>query len=348
MNLILDSGAFSAFTMKKSIDLDKYCEFILQNREYITKSINLDVIDPQGPDVAAEAGMKNFLHMLDKDIHSMPVFHAREKIMYLDRYLDLADYVGLSGTSLVSPVEDRSWHRLMWNYLTDNDGYPISKFHSFGNTSPYTMLTMPFYSADSATWMIQAGRAARIKLQGKSYQLRSNTIGDTNFISIDDRGPKRESWRMEIRELGLNPDKVMSVEAKGSMMAMIRSYLVASDLLKLIEQTRYSNKFLRPNSLFMNKKKHEGGIQREGPVNCYFVISPSAFFMNAPVIAALGIQNLLVSYYYVVTAHKDFWHGMLIPFLNDPIGFCLSHPKLKRGFDKLQEVLLEPTQQVTV
>lgn len=343
IDLMLDSGAFTAWTQKKSIDLEKYCQFILDNEKYIKKSVNLDVIGPKDPESAAEAGMANFHVMRDHGINCMPVLHARESWKHLDKMLEMTDYIGLSGTSLVSPVEDRVWHRLIWNYVTDSEGYPIAKFHSFGNTSEYMALTMPWYSMDSATWMIQGGRAARIKLQGKSYQLRSNCIGDTNFILDTDTGPKRECWEQEIAALGLDPEAVMKVKGKGSELAMIRSYLVAADLLNLQEQTTDVKKFKKPSSLLLTDKYADmGGIIREGPVKMFFVISPSAYNFNFPVIHALGIRNILVSYYYIVTAPKNFWEEKMIPFMTDPEAFFEADSLVKKFRDKLNEVLLKP------
>lgn len=342
LNLCLDSGAFSAFTQKKSINLDEYCNFSLTNAKYFSKVVNLDVIDPQGPEVAAAAGMANFHQMLDRGINAMPVFHARERRKWLDEMLELTDYIGLSGTSLVSPVEDRAWHRFIWDYVTDNAGYPIAKFHSFGNTSPYMLLTMPFFTADSATWMIQAGRAGRVKLQGKSYQIRSHSIGDNNYISIDDTGPKRESWEYEISELGLDPNALMNVKAKGSELAMLRSFLVAADLLKLQELSTNVTKFVKPNTLLHTKKQQTGGFERQGPCQIYFVISPSAYYFNFPVIHALGIKNILVSYYYIITATKTFWDETLVPFIMNPEEFINRDPKCRRFNEKLNEVLLKP------
>lgn len=342
ISLIMDSGAYSAFTQGKAIDIDAYCSFCSANWEYIDTVVNLDVINPKDPEVAAEAGMKNFLDMRNKGIAAMPVFHARESTKWLDQMLDITNYVGLSGTSLVSPVESRSWHRLIWNYVTDSEGRPIARFHAFGDTSEWSLLTFPWYSCDSATWMIQAGRAGRVKLKGKSYQLRSHSIGDANFISEADTGLKRESWEQEITELGLNPERVMNVKAKGSELAMIRSYLVAADLLKLQEQTAYVRRFLKPPSLITNKRQIDGGVERQDFTKVYFVISPSAWYFNFSVIAALNIKHILVSYYYVATAQKEFWEEQLLPFIDDPLGFCEKHPKLKKFWDKLNEVLLKP------
>lgn len=343
IHLTLDSGAFSAFTQKKEVSLDNYCKFIKENEQYIGKSVNLDVINPQNPEAAAKAGMINFHIMLDRGIDAMPVFHARESWKHLDEMLDITDYIGLSGTSLVSPVEDRTWHRLVWNYVTDHKGYPIAKFHSFGNTSEYMLLTMPWYSADSATWMIQGGRAARIKLKGKSYQLMSNSIGDTNFILDSDTGPKRDSWEQEIKSLGLDPTALMKFKGRGSEKAMLRAYLVASDLLNLQELSTDVKKFKKLGTIvdFANKTGKTGFI-REGPVKVIFVISPSAYYFNYPVIHALGIKNILVSYYYIATAPKNFWEEKLLPFILDPEGFFEVDPQAKRFKEILDGMLLKP------
>lgn len=342
LDLLVDSGAFSSFTQGKEIDLNAYCNFLLKNQDHIHKSINLDVIGPNDPEIAASAGRDNYLKMREKGVDPIPVFHARERTKWLDLMLQDTDYIGLSGTSLVSPKEDRQWHDLIWSYVTDSSGFPIAKFHSFGNTSERVLLTYPFFSADSATWMIQAGRAARIKIQGKSFQIRSMKIKDPNYILQSDTGPKKQSSDEAIRALGLNPDILLSIAASPSQLAMLRSYLVASDLLQLQVQSISCTRFKTPSSLLSIKKDLSGGTERKQPVECYFVISPSAFYFNFPVIASLNIKKILVSYYYVATAPPEFWTEKMIPFLYDPIGFCMNDPKLRVFWDKLHEVLLEP------
>lgn len=350
INLCLDSGAFSAFTCGKPVDLKAYTKFCLEQERYIKLVVNLDVINPGNPEGAAKAGRDNFLQMRDAGVKAMPVFHAREAYKWLDLMIDECDYVGLSGTSLVSPLEDRAWSRITWNYITDNLGYPISKFHSFGNTSLYTLSTYPYYSADSSTWIVQSGRAARIRLKGKIYQLRSNMISDPNFISVNDAPLKKQAWEGEIRLLGLNPDQVMSVVTSATEMAMIRSYLVASDTLRLQEATADVTFYKARNPLIGSKKKLTGGTAREGACKIYFVVSPSAFHFNAPIIAALGIKNVLVSYFYVSTATKNFWQEKMIPFLEDPIGFCSTDKKISKFWQKLQEVTIrqEETEMATI
>lgn len=343
VSLLLDSGAYSAFTRGKVINIDKYIDFCKKYDNEITKSINLDVINPGDPEVAAEAGMKNYFYMRERGVATMPVYHARENLKWLDKMLETADYIGLSATSLVSPVEGKTWHDLVWNYITDAEGRAVVKTHSFGNTELYTMLTYPFYSADSATWMIQGGRAARVKLQGKSYQLRSTSLRDSSYIANDDPAPKKEAWEAEIRELGLDPERVMNVKCTASEMAMIRSYLVASDLIRLQEATRFTSKFKKPRSLFpQNFKGDLKGFARDGPVKMTFAISPSAWYFNLPLLYVLNVKDILASYHYIATAPKTFMEERLVPFLYDPKAFCETQPKLRKYLDKIREVMLKP------
>ena len=344
IELVVDSGAYSAFTMGKEINLKEYIEFVKTNEKSISHVVNLDVINPEDPNVAAAAGWKNFLEMRDAGVSTVPVFHAREQLKWLTQMLEATDYIGLSGTSLVSPVEVKHFYDICWQYVTDKNGYPIAKFHSFGDTSPHTLLNYPFYSADSATWMIQAGRAARIKLQGKSIQLRSAKIRDTSYISNDDTGPKRQSWEREITALGLDPERVMNVKASQSELAMMRSYLVAAELLQLEARSACCSYYKKPGSLIKTKKQQEGGAKREGPCKVIFVLSPSAYYFNLPLITILGIKRVLVSYYYVADAPAKFWPERLEPFLYDPIGFCQNNPKVKRYYDKMQEFMLKPVE----
>lgn len=342
INLMLDSGAFSAFSLGKVISLTDYIAFIHANSASIAYVINLDFINPQDPNVAARIGRDNFLAMRDAGINAIPVHHARESIKWLELMVDDCKYVGLSGTSLVSPVEVYHYYDLCFAYLSDTKGRLIVATHLFGDTSPRSLMNYPTTSADSATWMIQGGRAARVNLDGKSIQLRSSKIRDTSYICASDTGPKRQSWEEAITRLGLNPERVMNVKCTPSEMAMIRAYLVLAELLKLQERTKDVTHFKKPLPLLGSKRQFEGGLEREGPCNVYAVLSPSAYYFNLPLVALLGVKNVLVSYHYVADAPAKFWPERLMPFLYDPMGFCETNEKTKRYLDKMRECLLKP------
>jgi len=341
LSLMLDSGAFSAWSLKKEIDLQEYISFINNNSKCITTTVNLDVINPKSPNDAAKAGMENFRRMLDSGVKAMPVYHAREDFSYLEQMLELTDYIGLSTTSLVSPVEGKHWSNLVWNFITDSKGLPIVRTHAFGDTAPLSLLTYPWYSADSATWMIQGGRAACVKLNEKVYQLRSHLIRHPHYISLDDPLPKKEAWEEEMRALGLDPTSVMTVATRPTEMAMIRCYLVASNLLRLAKRAESVTKFSKSPSLIPFQKQADGGIERDGGIKLYFVISPSAYYFNFVLLDALKIKNVLVSYFYVKTAPKNFWEEMLLPFIINPHAYVMENPKTRKYAEKLQEVLVK-------
>lgn len=341
ISLMLDSGAFSAFSLGKVISLQNYIKFIQDNPECITHAINLDVINPDDANVAAAAGWKNFMEMKDAGLDIIPVFHARESLSWLEKMCDVCSYVGLSGTSLVSDNEVWPYYDLCYQYLCDKNGCPTIDTHLFGDTSPRSLLNYPATSADSSTWMIQAGRAARVNLQGKSYQLRSTKRRDTSYIDNDDTGPKRDAWEAEMTLLGVNPERVMNIHATPSELAMIRAYMVAKQLLNLRDKSANVTRFKKPISLVNTKRQQEGGQERQGPCTVYLVLSPSAYYFNLPIVLLLGVKHVLVSYYYVADAPSKFWPERLTPFLYDPIGFCESHPKVKRYYDKILECLIK-------
>lgn len=199
---------------------------------------------------------------------------------------------------------------------------------------------------NSATWMLMAGRAGAVKLGGKSYNIHSKKVRDNNYIHAGLSGPAKQSWEEECRGLGLNPDKLFPAleTATASMVAMIRSYMVAADILRLKARAVDVDRFRKPSTLISSKKLNSpnNGQKRIGPANIYFVISPSAYNFNFPVIHALGIKHVLVSYFYVTREKPIFWEERLKPFLYDPLTFCESDPKTKKFWEKLQEVLLVP------
>ena len=340
INLLLDSGAFSAWSLGREVSLPNYISFVKENPESIAHTINLDVIIPENPEKAAEAGRVNFLEMRNAGVDCIPVHHARESFKWLELMCDDCKYIGVSGTSLVSPLEVFYYYDMVFQYITDSHGFPVVDTHLFGDTSPKSLMNYCATSADSATWMIQAGRAARINLDGKSIQFRSTKRRDTSYIEIEDTGPKRQSWEEAFVRLGIDPDKAMTVKATQSEQAMIRAYMVLAELLQLQKRSAHVTKFTKGKSLVNSKRQLEGGRERQGPIAVYAVLSPSAYYFNLPIVATLGLKNVLCSYYYLADAPAKFWPERLMPFLYNPMEYCETNPKVRRYLDKLREVLL--------
>jgi len=157
VELFLDSGAFSAWSQQKTIDIDEYIQFIKDNEDAIDVYANLDSI---GDPVKT---WDNQMYMESKGLHPLPVYHYREDIKWLLRMLKKGyDYIALGGMVPISNDQLIRWlDDLYSKYLTDPKGIPHIKVHGFGLTSLELMLRYPWYSVDSTSWVI-TGRMGAI------------------------------------------------------------------------------------------------------------------------------------------------------------------------------------------
>ena len=92
INLMVDSGAFSAYTMNAPINIDKYAKFVVDNKQHIYRPINLDIVGHSNPEEAASVGYKNYHILKDKGVESiLPVFHQYESLKWFDLMLEEAE-----------------------------------------------------------------------------------------------------------------------------------------------------------------------------------------------------------------------------------------------------------------
>lgn len=157
VDLFLDSGAFSAWSQKTSINLKDYIQFIKDHKHLIDVYANLDDIhDP-------EITYKNQIRMEKAGLSPIPVFHYAEDIKWLKKYIDKGhDYIALGGMVPISTSRLVPWlDDLFSNYLTDKNGMPICKVHGFGLTALRLMIRYPWYSVDSTAW-VMVGRMGGI------------------------------------------------------------------------------------------------------------------------------------------------------------------------------------------
>ena len=157
VELFLDSGAFSAWSQNKTIDIDEYIQFIKENKDAIDVYANLDSI---GDPVKT---WDNQMYMESKGLHPLPVYHYGEDIKWLLRMLKKGyDYIALGGMVPISNDQLIRWlDNLFSKYLTDPKGIPCIKVHGFGLTSLELMLRYPWWSVDSTSWVI-TGRMGAI------------------------------------------------------------------------------------------------------------------------------------------------------------------------------------------
>ena len=144
----LDSGAFTAFTKGVEINIEDYATFVHTHKDNITVASSLDAIG----DAAKSYELYIQLRQMGCDV--IPVFHCREDVKWLDKYLDEGcEYIALGGMVPEAKPWLAKWLDTLWQYhLTDEAGEPIVKVHGFGMTILDFMVAYPWYSVDSSSW----------------------------------------------------------------------------------------------------------------------------------------------------------------------------------------------------
>lgn len=153
--LLLDSGAFTAHTLGKTIDLQDYIAFIKKNEHLISWYMNLDVLGD------AEATWRNQETMEKAGLRPLPVYHILgEPVKYLHRCLEY-DYFCL-GT--IPPNSGGAFHTRLpfveraFSIICDTpDRLPKAKVHGLGAMTGRLLWRFPWFSVDAATWKKQTG-----------------------------------------------------------------------------------------------------------------------------------------------------------------------------------------------
>jgi hypothetical protein len=151
----LDSGAYSAFSQNKSIEIDAYIEFVIEHQHLLEVYFNLDVIGD------GEQSYQNWVYMRSKGLDPVPVYHTDTNIKYLEIYLREADYIAIGAIANIPNSKRMAHLKRVWsNHLLDSIGYPRAKFHGFGLTSPPLVAAFPWHSVDSSSWVKSGGKYA--------------------------------------------------------------------------------------------------------------------------------------------------------------------------------------------
>jgi len=155
-DLILDSGAFSAFTRNVKIDIQKYAKTVLENKQYITKCANLDVIGN------AEATYENWLYLKEKGCDPLPVIHYGADKKWFNVYLKdhKVPYLALGGLVPYSKQKKKLESWLDYSFSIIKPYFPV-KIHLFGITTNWVLSKYPIYSCDSTGWLY-AGKRGRV------------------------------------------------------------------------------------------------------------------------------------------------------------------------------------------
>lgn len=167
LNLILDSGAFTAWSKGTPVDIDEYIAYAKANAEGINHVVALDVIPgefgrvptPAEVEASAAASWENLLYMQKEGIDPVPVFHQGERFYWLHKMIKHGcKYIGISPANDRTTQQKRLWLDRVFGEICDAEGWPVIQTHAFGVTAVPLLMRYPWYSADSSTWAVTAGR----------------------------------------------------------------------------------------------------------------------------------------------------------------------------------------------
>lgn len=169
--LFIDSGAFTAWTKQKPIDVDEYINFINTYSEHINLYGQIDVIPgdivkghtPEQVEEAAAATWENYLYMrpkMKKPEGLLYTFHVGEPYRYLEQALEWRDdngqpipYIALGGM-VGKPVPMKKLFLDSCYSIIKKSSNPKVKVHAFGMTSFSLLEAYPITSADSTSWIM--------------------------------------------------------------------------------------------------------------------------------------------------------------------------------------------------
>lgn len=247
VELFLDSGAFSAWSQGKEINIDEYIQFIKDHKEVIDVYANLDVIGN------AEATWNNQMYMEKAGLNPLPVYHYGEDKKWLKRILNKKyDYISLGGMVPISTQDLVHWlDDLFKNHLCDEKGMPTVKVHGFGLTSLRLMLRYPWYSVDSTSWVV-TGRMGSIYIP-KSKNGKWIYDEDSWKIIVSNRSPASKEAGKHIN--------TMSPKEKEILLNYIteKGYSLGKSEYKTVEY-EYE---LKENERFTEKKPSDKKAKRE-------------------------------------------------------------------------------------
>lgn len=170
VDIFLDSGAYTAHTKGITIDIQKYIAFIKKHKDYITVYANLDVIGD------AAATWRNQRIMEDAGLSPLPCFHRGEPFRYLKHYATHYDYIclgGMVGKKTPIPWLDECFEII--KAISNEKGKAV-KVHGFAVWRVDLLIRYPWYSVDSATWVMLRNNGSVYVPRSKNgkYDYREN------------------------------------------------------------------------------------------------------------------------------------------------------------------------------
>lgn len=157
--IIGDSGAFSAHTLGKTINVNNYARWCHTWWNHLCWAASLDVIGDPVTSFANWTRLRDRHHLL-----TVPTVHAGAGTEWIDQYAsEGADLIGLGGMAGTG-MAPRAYRWTVHAVRHVRDRWPHVRLHLWGMTSPRYLSALPVWSADSSGITGAAYRYARLSL----------------------------------------------------------------------------------------------------------------------------------------------------------------------------------------
>lgn len=216
--LVLDSGAFSAWSRGADVDLHAYRDWALRVRERVPHAlvVNLDVIpgavgrssSAAERSEAMRASLSHADELRAAGLPVMEVFHQDEPAAFLRQLVarrQPGEVLGISPRNDMPTKARRAWLLRVLGLLSADGPNAVPPCHGLAVTSRQTMLDFPWYSIDSSTWaMVHRWGEMEHPTRGGRVSISEAFSGHVARKSLRGGDHKSEVWaasRLAIRQL---------------------------------------------------------------------------------------------------------------------------------------------------
>ena len=234
--VFIDSGAYSAYTKGKEVDVDAYIDYLNNYGDALTIMAQVDFIPgksnvEQDPEIYTKApafSWENYLYMhqrLKPELRDklIPVFHQGEDFKWLLNMINWVDpetgkhmpYIGISPHTEVASENRLKFCKQVFHVIRQSEN-PQVKTHGFGMTALHLLKWIPFTSVDSTTWLQSAIHGQLLIIKGGKL---SPMIVSERMLHVDDhfvyQSPAvQEAIIRQVKERGFDPQAILDLREK--------------------------------------------------------------------------------------------------------------------------------------
>lgn len=226
VKVFIDSGAHTFLTNDKFLDmpkefwedyLEKYTEWLIKNKDYIFACANLDLEAIVGNELVDEWNDKYFKKVEEAGIEVCYIWHSPRGETGWEEMCKKHSYIGLS----IQNDTDTTLQKLM-KKIKVAQKYN-TRVHGMALTKTDILVRVPFFSADSTTWLVGQQYGELNWFDGRKMRRLGKTEWQRNYKTKLLKEPFNADW-----------DRLMTgMGGKGDTYELLRLNLIA---YKLVEE----------------------------------------------------------------------------------------------------------------